>query len=224
MQTSALALTKKAIDASLQSNWKEAIELNLAILDIDQTDIGAKIRLGRAYLQTHDFNKAKKLFKEVLQKDPINTVALKNYKLASEKRTEKKTDFKIDPKALLKEPGTSAEINPLMTAKRIDSDDFMPSETLGVKMEKNKVVFLKHKKDEDLPLGEINSDIYKRLKIAKDKGASIWANFVSGTGKTIRILIKTDLPIFRAERQDIKPYVKKGSIDEPELELPELEE
>ena len=47
---------------------------------------------------------------------------------------------------------------------------------------------------------------------------------MSGRGKIIKLIIKSTIPIFRSERQDVKPYIKKGSIDEPELEMPELEE
>ncbi len=225
MQTSLAVLNKKAIDAALKANWKEAVELNSQILGKDPKNIDAKIRLGRAYIQTADFLRAKKMFKEVLQIDPINTVAQKNYKLASEKKIEKKRFSPIDPKSLLKEPGTTLEVQLVIEARRLGADDFMPGENLLLKIEKRSAVVLRQKKDEKELLGYIlTDDVVKKLNNARDLGAQLSVSFVGGKDKNVKILVKSSLPVFNAERQEIKPYIKKGSIDEPELELPELEE
>ena len=136
-------LTKKAIDAALNSKWKEAVSLNLQILTRDPSSTDAKIRLGRAYIQTGEFNKAKRIFKEVLESDPINPVALKNYSLASQKKSEKNHITLADPKSLLKEPGTTAETTVEITAKRITASDFSPGEPLLLKIDKKTISIIK---------------------------------------------------------------------------------
>ena len=35
----------------------------------------------------------------------------------------------------------------------------------------------------------------------------------------IYILIKCGLPIFKADKIDVRPYLKKGTIEEPEIEM-----
>ena len=105
MSLSLAVLTKKAIEASLKQKWAEAISLNSDILKVYPDNIDAKIRLGRCYLQTKEFSKAKKIFKEVLEKDPINSIALRNYDLAKNQKTEcNGNSAKLSTKALLKEP------------------------------------------------------------------------------------------------------------------------
>ncbi|OGC51071.1 hypothetical protein A2W32_02415 [candidate division WWE3 bacterium RBG_16_37_10] len=224
MQNGLPFLTKKAIDAALSSKWKEAVSLNLQILEKDPSSTDAKIRLGRAYIQTGEFNRAKKIFKEVLEDDPINPVALKNYSLASQKKSEKNHITLADPKSLLKEPGTTAETTIEITAKRVTASDFSPGEPLILKIEKRTVNVIKMKRDERIVLGILNRDFVIKLNGAKQKGAEASANFINGTGKNIKILIKCSLPIFKSERQDVRPYIKKGSIDEPELEMTETAE
>ena len=224
MQNGLPFLTKKAIDAALKSRWKEAISLNLQILDKDPSSTDAKVRLGRAYIQTGEFNKAKKIFKEVLEGDPINPVALKNYSLASQKKSEKNHVNLADPKSLLKEPGTTAEAAIEIAAKRMTAADFSPGEPLILKIDKRSVSVIKTKREERIVIGILDKDFVSKLNSAKQKGAEASANFINGTGKNIKILIKCGIPIFKSERQDVRPYIKKGSIDEPELEMAEITE
>ncbi|GIW69706.1 MAG: hypothetical protein KatS3mg101_0453 [Patescibacteria group bacterium] len=71
MQLSLAILSKKAIEAALAHDWQKAIELNTQILEKYPNNLETKIRLGRALIQVKQFEKAKKIFKEVLAVDPI---------------------------------------------------------------------------------------------------------------------------------------------------------
>lgn len=221
MQDSPSVLTKKAIEASLKGKWKEAIDLNLAILEKTPKDLDAKNRLGRAYLQIKEFNKAKRVFKEVLQVDPINSVALRNLKLATEGKIEHNGKVQVDPKNLIKEPGTTTEVGMDIIAKRISADSFTPAEQLEIKVYKNKADF--YKKDshgKDLLVAFLTNDLVNRLRLVKDKEETLNAYFVSGEGKRINVLIRSSIPVFKGEKQEVKPYIKPGSLDEPEMDIP----
>jgi tetratricopeptide (TPR) repeat protein len=220
MQDSPALLAKKAIEASLQGNWKEAIELNLALLDRNPKDLDAKNRLGRAYLQLKEFNKAKKVFKEVLSVDPINAVALKNLKLASEERVEHNGKSPVNPKNLIKEPGTTIEITLEIVAKRVTAESFTPAEHLAIRVNPHQVDF--YKKDShgsDMLVASITSDLVRKFNMILEREETVEAYFVNGNDKHIRVLIKSSIPVFRGERQEVKPYIKQGSFDEPELEI-----
>jgi tetratricopeptide (TPR) repeat protein len=223
MQDSPSVLTKKAIDASLKGNWKEAIQYNNLLLLKTPKDIDAKIRLGRAYIQIKEFNKAKKVFKEVLLTDPINSVAQKNLKLAQEGKTERNSG-PIDPKSLIKEPGITAEITLDIDAKRITSESFSPAEPLEIKVFKHKADFYKTNSHGELMyIATVSSEIVNRMRIAKEKGAELNAFFsgrTNGDEKRINVLLRTSIPVFKGERQEVKPYIKPGSLDEPEMEIP----
>ncbi len=221
MQDSVPVLTKKAIEASLKGKWQEAVSLNLSILDKNPKDIDAKVRLGRAYIQLKDFSKAKKMFKEVLQADPINQVALKNLKLATEGKVEPNGHTPVDPKSLIKEPGTTVEINLTLDAKRITSESFSPTENLDIKVTKKCAEFSKKDSHGNFqPIGKYEGDLINKLYSVKEKGGTLSANFVWGKDKDIRIIIRSSLPVFRDMRQEVKPYIKPGTFDEPEMEIP----
>lgn len=217
MQNGGLSLQKQAVDAALGGEWEKAIQLNLLILERFPDDLDTKARLGKAYLQKKDFTKAKKLFKEILDKDPINTVALKNYELAKEKNSvTSKTS--ANPKALIKEPGLSAEI--FIETKRELKHEFVAGEELKIQASKKVVKILQDK----TLLGECHiPDIIASLKAAKEEKAEIKAYYASQKDKIMKVIVRCSRPVFRAEKQAIKPYLKKGTIKEPELEIPEME-
>lgn len=220
MQFTLTLQAQKAVEAALKGDWRSAVEINRQILEKDPGNIDAKTRMGRAYVQTRQFDKAKKIFREVLKADPINLVARKNLEIATKGRLESRTNIAIDTRNLLKEPGTTREIDLQIEIKGITANDFLAGENLDLKLKKKSIDVYKHKKDETLCIGSItNEELVNKLQ-----EASPTAVYVSGKEKSIRILLKACRPVFKAERQEIRPYIKKGGIDEPESENEEVEE
>ncbi len=225
MSLSLAVLTKKAVEASLKQNWDEAIKLNSEILKIYPNNIDAKIRLGRCYLQIKDFTKAKKLFKEVLAVDPINSLALKNLELAKNKKTESNGESTlVSTKSLLKEPGTTYETEVPITAKGLKEEDFISGEELEFKVRKDDIEVYKNKKNHKILIGTIKNDyVVQKVKCVLDKGAKAKITFIRWKEKELVVLIKTSIPVFKPDKVEIRPYLRKGTIEEPELEI-EIEE
>lgn len=73
-------LTHLAIQASLQCNWEQAIDLNTDILASDPTNISALNRLARAYTALEQKTLAKQIYEQVLKLDKFNPIALKSLK------------------------------------------------------------------------------------------------------------------------------------------------
>lgn len=73
-------LIQQAIDASLKCLWDDAIDLNLAILSQNPTDVATLNRLAKCYLELGDKKSAKETYHKVLEYDKYNAVALKNLK------------------------------------------------------------------------------------------------------------------------------------------------
>ncbi len=216
MHSNIPTLEKKAIKLALNDEWEEAIVVNKEIIAIDAHNVNAKLRLGRAYLQQRDFKKAEKLFKEVLDIDPINTVAQKNYEYAKSKKTQNATPKANNGKALVKEPGTTVEVNLTISAKGVTANSFSYCEEFGVTVFATKANVLCDNKT----IGEIkDGNVVKRLNSAKKQAADLSALFIKGEGKNIKILLQSSEPVFKGDKQDIKPYMKKGTIEEPELEI-----
>lgn len=73
----ASALRHQAVTAAKQRNWERAVELNTAILEHNPEDESAYNRLGVAYLQLSQSDKAKEAFSQVLTLDKTNAIAKK---------------------------------------------------------------------------------------------------------------------------------------------------
>lgn len=221
MQVNVQLLSKKAIEAALKKNWDQAENLNEQILVKNPIDKDAKIRLGRAYIKLEKFSKAKKIFKEILDADPINSIAQKNYKLASDKNSDYKgsQDISNPTKILIKEPGTTTQISLPCSPKFLDQ--FEPGDEIKTKILKNKLVFFA--KNSEREIYSLEDDNSKTVYNAKCGGKEVSASVAKTNGRFLIVTLKCKHPIFKSEKQQEKPYMKKGIIEEPELDLEEVE-
>ncbi|OGC46119.1 hypothetical protein A2V49_03510 [candidate division WWE3 bacterium RBG_19FT_COMBO_34_6] len=222
MQFNIILLSKKAINAALKNDWDLAIEINELILSKDPQNKDAQIRLGRAYIKKEKFNKAKKIFSEILKDDPINQIAQKNYQLASEKNKDNyndNVDIAHKTKSLIKEPGTSTEAKVFVTKKI--KKVYEAGELLSLKINKNTTKVMDYKTKREL--GSLDEKISRILYSAKKNDKDILATFIKTNHEHFSILLKCKNPIFKSEKQSEKPYMK-GILDENEDEVSEIEE
>lgn len=223
MQQNITLLAKQAIREALRGNWDKVVELNSEILDKNPNNIDAKLRLGHAYIQTKHLIKAKKVFNEVLAEDPLNPVALKNIQLIN-KKVDVISPIKADPGALIKEPGTTAETEIELVGRGMNAESFAPGENLIVRTKRNFAEIFRLKKDKEIKVGEItDAEIIKCVNKALREDALVTASFKKGEDRTAEILIKCSIPVFKSEKQDVRPYIKKGSLDEGEIDEEEEE-
>jgi len=222
MQVNVNQLIKKSIDAALKENWDLVIEINYEILTKDPKNKDAKMSLGRAYVQTKKFSKATKIYQEILEVDPINIIAKKNYKLALSKTADVKNnnDKVLNSRSLIKQPGTTKQadipIEPNIIKKLNIGDE--------IKLKSNKTctkLFVQNSKKE---IGNICEDFTKRMYLAKKDGNNITSSIIKVNDEKITILLRCNKPIFKADKQHEKPFMKKGAIVEPKLEIPEEED
>lgn len=75
-----LPLKDKAIKCALENNWKEAIEINLSIIEQNPKDIDALNRLGFSYMKCQKYKESSEIFEKVLSYDRTNPIAQKNLK------------------------------------------------------------------------------------------------------------------------------------------------
>ena len=70
-------LAQQAISSALLGQWKEAISINLKILQDYPDDLDAMNRIARAYVAIGEYTKAHDLAHKVLTHDSLNTLARK---------------------------------------------------------------------------------------------------------------------------------------------------
>lgn len=100
-------LTGKAIKQALLGNFKNACKTNLEILKNDPQNLDALNRLGQAYFQLGEINKAKTAYQKSLTIDRFNVIAKRNLeKLKNIPFSKSKLcSFFCDAKNFLEEPG-----------------------------------------------------------------------------------------------------------------------
>ena len=104
---------QEAIEAALLGNWDKAIELNNALYEEYPEDITILNRLGHAYSELGQVNKASSTYKKVLEIDPYNPIATRNIEKLSTLRgssIKPKEAKALDPDMFLEEPGKTKAI------------------------------------------------------------------------------------------------------------------
>jgi Flp pilus assembly protein TadD, contains TPR repeats len=108
-------LETQAVEAAFNNNWKEAINLNKEILQIDKNNLDAILRLAFAYFQNQEFKKAKSIYKKGLKVQPNNPVILnylKKIDIIEKKKSEaeKISRALVNPEIFLEIPGKTKSV------------------------------------------------------------------------------------------------------------------
>ena len=70
--------SKEAINLALKGEWQRATEVNQAILALHPDDVEAMNRLGKAFMELCEYERARQVLVQVVEKAPYNTIARKN--------------------------------------------------------------------------------------------------------------------------------------------------
>lgn len=71
-------LEHQAVDAAVNFNWQNAVDLNKQIIQQENNNLSAYLRLGFALLQLQKYDPAKKIYQKALRLQPNNIVAKEN--------------------------------------------------------------------------------------------------------------------------------------------------
>ena len=106
-------LTKLAISAAINHDWKQAISVNLKLLKLNPKDIDSLNRIARAYLETGQKAKAEFFYKKVLRIDKFDSIAHKGLEALKSSRVLRSPGPKLNPgpmPAFLEEPGVTKTV------------------------------------------------------------------------------------------------------------------
>jgi len=203
-----------AITAALSQNWNEAIRLNLLILEENPEDIDAYNRLGFAYLQQGDNEKARKAYHAVLKRDPYNQIAQKNLLKLQNKNEKGFVTTLVSPLMFLEEPGKTKIVSCVHPAP----DSVMARLSCGQEVRlKVKKHCIEIRNDENTYLAALPDDISYKL-----------GKYIQGGNEykvVIRSIAKNTLTVFireisRGEKYRHQPsftptsmYVSSGKSD-----------
>lgn len=158
-------LEQQAIDAAINIQWKQAIELNNKIIKLEPKNESAYLRLGFVYLQLRDIVKAKKYYSKALRLQPRNSVALQNLErvkvLENEKVQKKDKDqTAFDPGLFMDAAGKTKTV----ALANLGQKNVLAGLTIGqpilLKVKKHRV---EARTQSDDYIGTLPDDLSKRL-------------------------------------------------------------
>lgn len=208
-------LIEKAIQAALEGNWKQAIELNLAVLQGNNQDIPALNRLGRAYTETNQIDQAENSYKQVLRIDSYNPIAKKNLgRLKSKKNisisnTSSSTPLSINSN-FLEEPGKTKTTQLV----RLADNEVLSGLHIGQKLillPKKRTVCLKS--EDDVYIGSLPDDLSYRLGKLLKSGNKYVTIVKSIESRSIQIFIREIYKSKRVKNTPSFPTTKPTSYN-----------
>jgi tetratricopeptide (TPR) repeat protein len=108
-------MSQEAINLAMYGRWQEAISVNQTIIENMPNDIDAYNRLGKAFMELSDYDKAQESYSRVLELDAGNTIAQKNLNRISQLKASnvviKEYHTKAAPHQFIGEAGKSGVVN-----------------------------------------------------------------------------------------------------------------
>lgn len=185
---SLLILQNRAIKAAQEERWEDAQSFNQQILKQEPKNTSALNRLGFAYMQAGDHDKAKKAYEKVLDIDRTNSVAKKYLKLVEKAKQKKPVKL---PKALkhsdfIDEPGKTKSV----TLVRLADSDVVEDLSVGAECVLHHTKTRISVKCDGVYIGTLPDDICARLDPLLTAGNTYSVKVQSLKGGNVRVFIR----------------------------------
>jgi tetratricopeptide (TPR) repeat protein len=236
-------LDRQAINMAIEGNWIEAVLINSAIIEKFPEDIDALNRLGKAYLETGDFQKAREAYGRAMEIDPYNIIAEKNlHRLSHLKAGSNTSPHKLELQSFIEETGKAGVVNLTHLAASEVLLKFDPGDRVILKTENNNLVIVD---DNDEYIGRVDTSTAQRL-IRLIKGGNRYSATVTSSAEdnlTVIIretyqdpsqighlsfpakpLVAVRTGIIQSESEEINSDVESELEEEPELLITDEEE
>lgn len=170
-------LEQQAINAAIENQWNEAIDLNKKILKFDKKNIDANLRIAFAYMQTNKIANAKKYYRVMFKLQPGNravTENLERIKILETKKNKLQRDklINLDPNLFLETPGKTRTIVLVNPGQKNTLAQLTIGQEITLVPKKRKIEVRTRNKDY---VGSLPDDISKRLTIFIKAGSEFSA-------------------------------------------------
>lgn len=182
-------LEAQAIDAAINLQWDDAVDLNNRILKDDGDNEDACLRLGFIYLQLKDIPKAKKFYLKALKLQPRNSVALSNIERISVLEKSKMSkdsarSISFDPDLFIETAGKTKTVVLVNLGQKSVIAGLTIGAPIDLKIKKRRVEVRTPKGDY---IGTLPDDVSKRL-ITFIKAKSIYTTYIKESTLT-RVIV-----------------------------------
>lgn len=158
-------LEQQAIDAAVNADWNNAIDLNKKIIAIEKNSLDAYLRLGFSYLQLKQIKDAKTAYNKAVRIQPKNQVAMENLeriKILEDKETHllPHNNTRLDPNIFLEVSGKTKTVSLVNLGQKNHLAQLSVGQEVTLQLKKRKVEIRTIKGDY---IGSLPDDLSKRL-------------------------------------------------------------
>ncbi|HLL60577.1 MAG TPA: tetratricopeptide repeat protein [Candidatus Nitrosocosmicus sp.] len=184
-------LQEDALSAAVAGDWESAIHKNTELVELNNRDISAYLRLGFAYLQQNKLKEAKKAYQKALEIQPVNQIARSNLDkiniLGDEPVSTEQSTMQIDPNLFLNVIGKTKVIELLNIGQLPVLARLKVGQEVDFKVKKRRIE-IRDKKDNYL--GVFPDDISKRLIYFMEEGSEYAIYIKEASKNSVLIFIK----------------------------------
>ena len=188
------AFADKAVQAALESDWTQAVDLNTKILEANADDLEARNRLGRALLETGKLEEARASYAEVIKAEPNNPIALRNVArlttLIEHKTKTNPTKSKTQPRLFIEDMGKTGILRLINPAPAHVVAKYSPGAEAELR-ERDGLIAV-HARDGEL-LGFLEPKVGRRLLDLINTGNEYVVAVVSNDQQNPRVAIRETL-------------------------------
>jgi tetratricopeptide (TPR) repeat protein len=189
-------MAREALDASLDSQWEEALRLNDEFLARFPRNADALNRKGRAYIELGRYTDARDAYAEALKADPANMIARRNlqrleilYNRSNEQVESSAPSSQKIPRAavFIQETGKTWLDELADAADAAVLADVSPGEKVVLSIEEGRTVV---RSEKGVRLGELELRIGTRIARLTEAGHEFEAYALGQTAQSLRVIIR----------------------------------
>ncbi|MBU0490759.1 MAG: tetratricopeptide repeat protein [Chloroflexi bacterium] len=186
------SLTQQAIELAMHGQWQEAIRVNESILNLFPTDTEARNRLGKALLESGQYQKALAAYQVTLELDPNNAIARKNVRrleslVANAAPPVKRSTERLAPHLFLEEMGKTVVTTLRQPAAANVLAGFAAGDPVNLQADKGVVRVVS---EPDIVLGHLRPELGQRLIKLTKGGNRYVAALTTVNDDEVKIIIR----------------------------------
>ncbi len=201
-------MTKKSIKLATESNWNAAAAINQEIIEDFPWDLEAYNRLGKAYMEIGDKNKATNAFKCALVISENSVIAKKNLARLDKTNNDpnkRSANGNTSNKNYIEESAKTAITKLLNVPRQLDTSNLLSGDTVQLVLSSKGIKVMDQNNQ---ILGSLEPKVGSRLRRLIEGGNKYEANITSIAENEVSIIINE---VFRSVSQVNTPsFIKKS--------------
>ena len=182
--------SKAAIDMAMQGRWNEAIAVNNEIIENYPDDVDAYNRLGRGYMETGQYSKARQAYGKAVELDPYNAIANRNLRRLNDLQDSDEAEVEeegVEPHQFIEEIGKAGVVTLFDLAPKETRARMVAGDKVYLKVDSS---YLNVENSRSVYMGKVDTKYSQRLTRLMLGGNKYTASVVKSTADMMTVIIR----------------------------------